>query len=44
VGHRIGHLVRDQLIAEFAVVRDVLVHLEPYPYEHNVSGINFETS
>ena len=44
VGHRIGHLVRDQLIAEFAAVRDVLVHLEPYPRDHNASDDKTETT
>ncbi|MBX3412977.1 MAG: cation transporter [Pirellulales bacterium] len=33
-GHRIGHEVKDQLVARFASLRDVLVHLEPYPHEH----------
>lgn len=33
-GHRIGHLVKDRLVAEFASLRDVLVHLEPHPHEH----------
>jgi cation diffusion facilitator family transporter len=33
-GHRIGHLVKDRLVAQFASLRDVLVHLEPYPHEH----------
>lgn len=28
-GHRIGHIVKDQLIARYPVLRDVLVHLEP---------------
>jgi divalent metal cation (Fe/Co/Zn/Cd) transporter len=28
-GHRIGHQVKDRLLAEFPVLRDVLVHLEP---------------
>lgn len=28
-GHRIGHLVKDQLLEHFSVLRDVLVHLEP---------------
>lgn len=31
-GHRIGHLVKDRLLAEFATLRDVLVHLEPFPH------------
>lgn len=29
-GHRISHLVKNQLITSFALVKDVLVHLEPY--------------
>ncbi len=33
-GHKIGHLVKDQLLQEFASLRDVLVHIEPYPHEH----------
>jgi cation diffusion facilitator family transporter len=33
-GHRIGHLVKDRLIEKFTSVRDVLVHLEPYPHTH----------
>lgn len=32
-GHRIGHQVKDQLIEKFVSLRDVLVHLEPYPHE-----------
>jgi cation diffusion facilitator family transporter len=31
-GHRIGHLVKDHLIQEFDSLRDVLVHLEPFPH------------
>lgn len=31
-GHRIGHLVKDRLVAQFASLRHVLVHLEPYPH------------
>jgi cation diffusion facilitator family transporter len=30
-GHRVGHLVKDQLLAQFPMLRDVLVHLEPCP-------------
>lgn len=30
-GHQIGHLVKDRLLAKFLNVRDVLIHLEPYP-------------
>ena len=33
-GHRIGHQVKDRLVAHFASLRDVLVHLEPYPHVH----------
>jgi cation diffusion facilitator family transporter len=35
-GHRIGHLVKDRLVDSFPALRDVLVHLEPYPHvEHS---------
>lgn len=34
-GHRIGHDVKDQLLARFASLRDVLVHLEPFPHIHS---------
>jgi len=33
-GHRIGHAVKDRLVAQFTNLRDVLVHLEPYPHSH----------
>jgi cation diffusion facilitator family transporter len=33
-GHRIGHAVKDRLVGQFASLRDVLIHLEPYPHEH----------
>lgn len=33
-GHTIGHQVKDRLVAEFDVLRDVLVHLEPFPHRH----------
>lgn len=33
-GHKIGHLVKDRLIQEFQSLRDVLVHIEPFPHEH----------
>ena len=33
-GHRIGHQVKDRLLEEFPTLRDVLVHLEPYPHTH----------
>ncbi len=32
-GHRIGHHVKDHLLEAFPMLRDVLVHLEPYPHE-----------
>jgi len=31
-GHRIGHVVKDELVHEFASLRDVPVHLEPFPH------------
>lgn len=31
-GHEIGHHVKDALLARFDRLRDVLVHLEPYPH------------
>jgi cation diffusion facilitator family transporter len=34
-GHRIGHLVKDRLLSEFPNLRDVLVHLEPFPHVHD---------
>lgn len=37
-GHRIGHRVKDRLVAKFASLRDVLVHLEPYPHRHDDLG------
>ncbi len=33
-GHRIGHAVKDRLTTRFKSLRDVLVHLEPYPHAH----------
>lgn len=33
-GHRIGHAVKDRLLTQFDRLRDVLVHLEPYPHVH----------
>jgi len=33
-GHRIGHQVKDQLMSLFPNLRDVLVHLEPFPHTH----------
>jgi cation diffusion facilitator family transporter len=37
-GHRIGHHVKDRLLQEFDGLRDVLVHLEPYPHLHRDAG------
>jgi divalent metal cation (Fe/Co/Zn/Cd) transporter len=37
-GHRIGHDVKSKLVREFTALRDVLVHLEPHPHEHNHPG------
>lgn len=34
-GHRIGHAVKHQLIHQVATVRDVLVHLEPFPHDRS---------
>lgn len=31
-GHRIGHRVKDRLLGRFPTLRDVLVHLEPFPH------------
>ena len=39
-GHRIGHQVKDRLLAEFPNLRDVLVHLEPFPHIHNTLVTN----
>jgi cation diffusion facilitator family transporter len=33
-GHTIGHRVKDRLIEQFPAIRDVLVHLEPFPHTH----------
>jgi cation diffusion facilitator family transporter len=32
-GHRVGHLVKDRLLERFVELRDVLVHLEPFPHD-----------
>ena len=32
-GHRIGHAVKDCLVSEIPAVKDVLVHIEPFPYD-----------
>ncbi len=37
-GHRIGHEVKDRLVAAFPSLRDVLVHLEPFPNGHRQTG------
>lgn len=37
-GHRIGHQVKDRLLEEFPSLRDVLVHLEPFPHTHEETG------
>lgn len=34
-GHRIGHQVKDHLLDRFTSLRDVLVHLEPFPHTHD---------
>ncbi len=38
-GHRIGHQVKDRLLLNFPNLRDVLVHLEPFPHPHESSEI-----
>jgi cation diffusion facilitator family transporter len=35
-GHRIGHLVKDELLGQFPWLRDALVHLEPHPHYHQL--------
>ena len=37
-GHTISHRVKDRLLERFTIVRDVLVHLEPYPHTHDRSN------
>ncbi len=37
-GHRIGHRVKDRLLAKFDNLRDVLVHLEPYQIDNGSDG------
>lgn len=32
-GHEIGHRVKDRLLSGFHTLRDVLVHLEPWPHD-----------
>ncbi|QDT27632.1 putative cation efflux system protein [Gimesia panareensis] len=36
-GHRIGHQVKDHLLDQFTRLRDVLVHLEPFPHHHTAA-------
>ncbi|MGZ3472412.1 MAG: cation diffusion facilitator family transporter, partial [Isosphaeraceae bacterium] len=43
-GHRISHLVKDELLNRFANLRDVLVHLEPYPHVHDRGKLYSEES
>lgn len=31
--HRVGHQVKGKVLTEFSKLRDVLVHLEPYPHD-----------
>ncbi|NOX53827.1 MAG: cation transporter [Planctomycetes bacterium] len=33
-GHRIGHVLKDRLLKQIPILRDVLVHLEPHPPEN----------
>ena len=37
-GHRIGHRVKDCLLEQFPTLRDVLVHLEPFPHSHDIES------
>lgn len=37
-GHAIGHRVKDALVERIAPIRDVLVHLEPYPHTDYVEN------
>lgn len=36
-GHRIGHQVKARLLDQFPGLRDVLIHLEPFPHDHDKS-------
>ncbi len=36
-GHRTGHRVKNRLLEEFSSLRDVLVHLEPFPHPHDTT-------
>ncbi len=36
-GHKIGHRVKDRLLERFPKLRDVLVHLEPFPHDDDDS-------
>ena len=42
-GHLIGHRVKEHLVASFARLRDVLVHLEPYPHLHEATTSSKES-
>jgi cation diffusion facilitator family transporter len=33
-GHEISHRVKDRLVGQFPSLRDVLVHIEPFPHTH----------
>jgi cation diffusion facilitator family transporter len=37
-GHEIGHAVKDRLVSSIAAVKDVLVHIEPFPHRDLVGG------
>lgn len=39
-GHDIGHRVKDRLLETIPTLRDVLVHLEPYPHFKSMDGQN----
>ncbi len=40
LGHQIGHRVKARLVDKFVSLRDVLVHLEPYPHLHPQSDVS----
>lgn len=41
-GHDLGHAVKDDLLQRFPQIRDVLVHLEPYPDPHHDAARGWE--
>ena len=43
-GHQIGHRVKDRLLIAFPNLRDVLVHLEPYPHLHALVSLDEPSS